>query len=641
MLESIRSHRRWLMFFLLALVFPSFVVTGIYGYSQMTAADAAVARLDGEPISPQELDNAQRQRMEQMRQAMGGNFDPKLFDNDAVRAATLESLLAERAVMREAARDHMAISPQRLQEVIASIPAFQQEGKFSYERYKSLLASQGRSEPQFEREVHDELLREQLLRAVSESAIAPQTVVDRLQRAVDEKREVREVRFAPADFAATVNPTEEQIKAYYETNRSAFQTPESMKVEYLVLSLDDAAAQIAVPEAELRGYYEQNLARYGEPEQRRASHILLTAGDGGSAKDKDGARKKAEELLAQLRKSPGDFDKLAREYSKDPGSAAKGGDLGFFRRGMMVKPFEDAAFAQKPGEIGDVVESDFGFHIIRVTEVKPAQAQPFEQVRGAIETEYRRAQAQKKFAEAAEQFTNLVYEQGDSLQAVADKLKLPLRTVDELTRAGLPAQPGQPQVFGPKLTQALFAEEAIRSKRSTEAIEIAPNMLAAARVLEHRPAAVRPLEQVAAEVRAAVIRREAAQLARAAGAEKLAALEKFSNDTGFGPPRPVTRVQAAGLPPAAVKAIMAVPAAKLPAYVGVELDGGGFAVFRVLSAQVPDAPDPQQRESLSRALTQQLGGADDLAYIDALKTKYKAEIVKPELRAARAEAGKK
>lgn len=641
MLESIRSHRRWLMFFLLALVFPSFVVTGIYSYSQMTEADSAVARIDGEPIRPQELDNAQRQRLEQMRQVMGGNFDPKLFDTDAVRAATLDALLAERAVMREAARDHMAVSPARLQEVIGSIPAFQQDGKFNYERYRSLLAAQGRSEPQFEREVHDELLREQLLRAVSESAIAPQTVIDRLQRAVDEKREVRELRFTPADFAAKVNPTDEQIKAYYEANRAAFQTPESMKVEYVVLSLDDAAAQIAVPEAELRGYYQQNQARYGEPEQRRASHILLTAGDGGSAKDKDGARKKAEELLAQLRTNPGDFEKLAREHSKDPGSAAKGGDLGFFGRGMMVKPFEDAAFAQKPGEIGNVVETDFGFHIIRVTEVKPAQAKPFEQVRGEIENEYRRAQAQKKFAEAAEQFTNLVYEQADNLQAVADKLKLPLRTLDNLTRAGLPAQPGQPQVFGPKLTQALFAEESIASKRNTEAIEVAPNMLAAARVLEHRPAAVRPLEQVAAEVRAAVVRQEAAKLARAAGTEKLAALEKFSNDTGFGPPRAVTRVQAEGLPPAAVKAIMAVPAAKLPAYVGAELDGGGFAVFRVLSAQVPDKPDPQQRDSLARALAQQLGGADDRAYIDALKAKYKVEILKPELRAARAEAAKK
>jgi peptidyl-prolyl cis-trans isomerase D len=632
MLESIRSHRRWLMFFLLALVFPSFVVTGIYSYSRMAEGDNAVARVDGEPITPQELDAAQRQRLDQMRQMMGANFDPKLLENDAVRAATLDSLIAERALMREAARDHMALGPQRLQEVIASIPAFQQDGKFNYEQYKTILNARGYTEQRFEREVHDELLREQLLRAVSASAVAPKTVQERLQRIIGEKRELRELRFTAAEFAAKVNPTDEALQAYYETHRSAFEMPERMKVEYVVLNLDDVAAQIAVPEAEARAYYEQNQARYGDPERRRASHILLTAGDGGTAKDKDGARKKAEELLVQLRKNPNDFDRLAREQSKDPGSASKGGDLGFFDRNMMVKPFSDAAFAQKPGEIGGVVESDFGFHIIRVTEVKPAQAKPFEQVRAEIEREYRRQQAQKKYAEAAEQFTNLVYEQADSLQAVAEKLKLKVQTVDNLTRAGLPASQGAPQIFGPKLTQALFAEESLKNKRNTEAVEVAPNLLAAARVLDYQPAAVRPLDEVRAAVRARVIEEEAAKLARAAGAEKLVALQKAPSDTGFSAPRSVTRTQAEGLSPAALKAIMAVPSDKLPAFVGAELAGGGYGVFHVLSAQVSEQTDAQQRESLAQALTQQLGSADDSAYLAALKAKYQAEVLKPELR---------
>jgi peptidyl-prolyl cis-trans isomerase D len=635
MLESIRTHRRWLMFFLLALVFPSFVVTGIYSYSSMSDASDAVARVDGDAITPQELDDAQRQRLDQMRQMMGADFDPKLFETDAVRAATLNALIGERALMREAARDHMVISPQRLQEVIATIPAFQQDGKFSYEQYKTLLNARGYNEQRFEREVHDELLREQLLRAVSGSALTPKSVQERVLQIVEEKREVREVRFDPAEFAAQVNPTDAALQAYYDARRSAFETPERMKVEYVVLNLDEVAAQIQVPEAEARAYYEQNQVRYGAPEQRRASHILLTIGEGGSAKDAAGARQKAEDLLAQLRKNPEAFSPLAREHSKDPGSASKGGDLGFFDRSMMVKPFSDAAFAQKPGAIGDVVESDFGLHLIRVTEVKPAQVKPFEQVRGEIEREYRRQQAQKQYAEAAEQFTNLVYEQADGLQAVAEKLKLRVQTVDALTRAGLPAAAGAPQIFGPKLTQALFAEDSLKSKRNTEAVEVGPNVLAAARVLDYQPAAVRPLDEVRAAVRARVVEEEAAKLARAAGAGKLAALEKAPSDAGFSAPRTVTRTRADGLPPAAVKAIMAVPAEKLPAYVGAELTGGGYAVFRVLSAQVPAAPAPQQRESLAQALQQQQGSADDSAYLEALKAKYKVEILKPELRAAR------
>jgi peptidyl-prolyl cis-trans isomerase D len=407
-----------------------------------------------------------------------------------------------------------------------------------------------------------------------------------------------------------------------------------VKVEYVMLTLDDVAAQIAAPEAELKAYYEQNKATYGQPEERRASHILLTAGEGGSASDKAGARKKAEELLAQLRKNPNDFAKLAREFSKDPGSASKGGDLGFFGRNMMVKAFEDVAFKLKPGEISDIVETDFGFHIIRVDEVKPATYKPFEAVRADIEREYRRQQAQKKFAEAVEQFTNIVYEQADSLKPVADKLKLQIQTADGITRDGLPARPGAPQIFTPRLVQALFSDDAIKKKRNTEAIEVAPNAFVSARVVEHRPAALRPLAEVRDQIRARVERQEAARLAREAGAAKLEALRKAPSDAGFSAARTISRAAPEGLPPAALAAIMGAPADKLPAFVGAELDGGAYAVFQVVSAKLPEKPDAERRRSQQRAWQQQVGVADELAYLAALKSKHKAQVVDPALKAA-------
>jgi peptidyl-prolyl cis-trans isomerase D len=242
-----------------------------------------------------------------------------------------------------------------------------------------------------------------------------------------------------------------------------------------------------------------------------------------------------------LRANPGEFDKLAREHSKDPGSAANGGDLGWFGRNMMVKPFEEAAFGLKEGQTSDIVESDFGFHIIRVTGVRGSQVKPFEQVRAEIDTALKREAASKRFAEVAEQFSNSVYEQPDSLQPIADRLKLTVQTIENVTRSGVPAKPGAPQIFGPRLIEALFSTESLSNKRNTEAIEVASNTLVSARVIEHRPAATRPLSEVQDDIRTRIEQRETARLAREAGEKKVTALQQSSSDAGFSAPRFVGR----------------------------------------------------------------------------------------------------
>lgn len=632
MFDSIRSHRRWLMIFLLVLVFPSFVFFGVQGYNQFVRDERAVARVAGQPISPEEFDAAQRNRLEQLRRMLGDNFDPKLFDTPAARAATLDALIAEKALARETERAHVAVSADRLREVIAAVPAFQQDGKFNYERYKTLLAAQGQSEQVFEGRVRADLVQQTLLRALADSAFVPRALAERLQQLTEEEREIRELRFRPEDFVREVTVGDEQIAAYYAANRAEFETPESVRAEYLVLTLDDVAAQISVPEAELRAYYEQNKSRYGQEEQRRASHILFTFGPDGSAADKEGARQLAERTLARLRANPGDFAKLAKELSKDAGSAANGGDLGFFTRNMMVKPFEEAAFKLKEGDLSDVVETEFGFHIIRVTGIRPAQVKPFEEVRAEIEREVRRQQAHKQYAEAAETFANTVYEQADSLQPAADKLKLKVQTIDNLTRQGVPAPRGAPQVFTARVIEALFAADSIKNRRNTEAIETGPSTLVAARVAEHRPAQLRPLPEVRDQIRQRVERREAARLTQQAGARKLAELKANPSTAGFDKPRSVSRSNPSGLPPEALKAVMQVPTDALPAFVGAELDGGAYGVFQVVSARMPAAAEPARREQLVQSLQQMLGNGDDVAYLEALKKKYKAEILRAELK---------
>jgi len=642
MFDSVRLHRRWLVIFLIVLVFPSFVFTGIYGYNEFVRGGDAIAEVDGEPITEAQLDEAHRERLERMRAMFGEQFDPRMFDGPGVRAATLDSLLSERALAREIQDAHLYVSEAQLRAVISAEPAFHVDGRFNYDRYRQLLAAQGLNEIAFEQRVRTGVARQKLMEAVAASAVVPASVSEHLRRLAEEQREVRELRFDPQHFRARVEVTEAQIQAYYEANQAGFRTAESMKVEYVVLTLDDAVKLLPpVTEADARAYYERNQARFGQDEQRRASHILLTAGEGGSAADRAGARRKAEELLARVRANPAEFVALAREHSRDPGSAAGGGDLGWFGRSMMVKPFEDAAFALQEGQISDIVETDFGFHIIRLTGVRGAEPRPFAEVRAQIETDLRREAAGKRFAELAEQFTNTVFEQPDSLRPVAERLKLTVHTFETLTRAGVPARPDSPQVFTPRVIESLFSPESIERRRNTEAIEVASNTLVSARVVEHRPQMVRPLAEVGAQIKARLDQQEAARLARAAGEQKLAELQKAASEAGFGATKTVSRVRAEGLPAAAINAIMRVPPAKLPAFVGADLDGDGYAVFRVQSSKMPEATDPAQAQAQARALAQMFGAADDAGFVAALRGKHDARVLRAAFKLGAAAEAKK
>ena len=627
MFDTIRSHRRWLMIFLTLLVFPSFVATGIYGYNRFMSDEQAVARIGGEAISPQQLENAHRERLDQVRQALGENFDPAMFDTPAGREASLNALLGDRALRKEAADSHLMIGENRLRQVIASIPAFQDEGKFSYDRYRTLLAAQGMNEAIFEQRLREDLARQALLDGVARSTIVPAALTDRLAALLQEARTVRERRFRPEDFIAQVTIGEDAIKAHYEANRAQFESKEDIDVQVLALTLDDVARQVSVPPAELQAYYEQNKASFAEPEQRRASHILLTVGDGGSAKDKEGARKLAQDLLARVRAKPDDFARLAQEYSKDPGSATKGGDLGLFGRGMMVKPFEEAAFSLKPGEVSEIVETEFGLHIIRVTEIKGGAVAPFEQVKGRIEATFRQQQAQKRFAEAAEQFTNIVFEQSDSLQPAADKLGLKIQTVASVTRDGVARGAPGAALLPSAAVQALFADDALNKKRNIAAVEVGASTLVSARVVEHRPARLRPIEEVGAQIRERLVREQAVRLAREAASSAADALRKAPAEAGFSPPRTVSRGQAEAMSPEALKEVMRIPADKLPAFVVADSAAGAQSVFWVLDSRRPDKTNPQALSQLRRGVEQQQAAADDQAYVAELKRKYKAQVV--------------
>ncbi|RZI41925.1 peptidylprolyl isomerase [Herbaspirillum sp. HC18] len=631
MFDFIRTHQRLMQFLLLLFIFPSFVFFGLEGYTRFRDADNAVAKVAGHSITQQELDAAQREQMERFRQMFGAQFDPKMLDTPEAKQNILDGLIAQRVIAAEAAKNHLSISDQVLQQNILATPGLTgADGKFDVERYKSLLAAQGMTPTGYEAQLRRELTLQQVGGAIQGTAFAPKTVANRLSDLNDQEREVQESLFKASDFVSKVKVSDEMLKTYYEKNGSQFEIPEQVKAEYVVLNSDAVAAQVSVSDADIKSYYEQNAKRFGQEEERRASHILIKADKNASAADKTAAKEKAEKLLAQLRKNPAEFAKLAKENSADTASAEQGGDLGYFSKGMTASPvLEEAAFKLKQGEISDVVQSEFGYHIVQLTGIKPGTVKSLDEVKGQIAAEIKKQLAAKKFSEMAEQFSNMVYEQSDSLKPVADKLHLKIETAAGLTRAPNPALAPTVPYNHPKFLAALFSDEAVKNKRNTEAVEVAPSVLVAGRVVEYKPVTKRPFEEVQAVVRERVTQAEAAALAKKAGEEKLAAVKSGGDAAGFSEAKLVSRVKQQNMRPEALMAIMKADTSKLPAYVGVELPGQGFGVYRINKVSQPATVDAARRQAEQQQIAGALAQQESFAYLEALKKKAKVEILHP------------
>lgn len=621
MFDFVRSHTRLFQGILVLLVFPSFVFFGVQGYSSFTdAANRKVAEVDGHGITQTEWDAAHQRNIERLRQQMP-NIDMKLLDSPAARAQTLEGLVRERVLLAAANELHLGVGDERLQRLFATDPQFAALRHPDGSVNRELLAAQGMTSEMFAQSLRQDLAMRQVMQGIGATAIAPKAVADASLDALLQRRQVQFQRFDAAAMQDKVHPSEAEIEAFYKANETMFRAPEQARIEYVVLDLQTLQKGVTVSDDELRRFYAENASRYTTAEERRASHILVKADKDMSAAERQKARAKADALLEQLRKSPGQFAELAKKNSDDPGSAERGGDLDYFGRGAMVKPFEDAVFAMKPGEISNVVDSDFGYHIIQLTGVRGGEKRPFEQVRSEIEAEVKKQLAQKRFAEAAEQFTNTVYEQPESLQPVIDKLKLEKHTA-LVQRTPAPGAVGA--LASAKLLEAVFADDALRNKRNTDAVEVGPNQLASARVLEHLPARTLPLAEVKDQVRARLVAEQAAALARKEGQTLLAQLRKDSALT-LPHSEAIGRTSAQQVPPQVIDAVLGADASKLPLPLGVDLGGQGYWVGKVMQVLPPDAA-PTDAQALQTQYAQAIAAAQMQAYFDALKKRYKVEI---------------
>jgi peptidyl-prolyl cis-trans isomerase D len=625
MFEFIRNHQRLMQFLLLLLILPSFVLVGVSSYNERSSNDG-VATVDGKKITQQEWESAQRRQLDQARQMMGEQFDQKLFDTPEAKQAVLDQLVADRAINAEIVRNHLTVSDAALQKAILAIQAFRKEdGTFDMDRYKAALAAQGMTPEMFDQRMRHDLAVQQLVGSVQQTAFAPRAVANRLSDINDEEREVQEQLFPAANYVSQVKVTDDMVKAYYDKNAALFQVPESVKADYVVFDSAAVEKQVNVSDAEVADAYSKNKARFTTPEQRTASHILINVKKGASAAEDAAAKAKAQSILDEVRKNPNDFAKIAKAQSQDPGSAELGGDLGVVQKGVFVKPVEDAIYGLKEGEVSGLVRSEFGYHIIKITKVVPESQKSLEAAKPEITAELKKAKMSAKYTELAETFRNTVYEQSDSLKPAADKLGLTVQTAEGLTRTPNPALGASP-VNTPKFLEAIFASDAVKNKRNTDAVEVAPGTLVAGHVVEFKPATKRPLADVEAAIRQRVTQEEAAKLARQAGEARLAAAKASGDAAGFGEAKAVTRTKQPPINETAAIAVLKADASKLPAYVGVDIPGVGYGVYRIGKVSQPAQPDVARRKQEAEQIGRAVGNAETYGFVEALKHKAKAKI---------------
>lgn len=612
MLQAFRTHKRWMMLIAMVFIIPSFVVTGIYSYNRMMDDSNDVAEIGGKTITLSDVDQAKRAQLDQLRQQLGQHFDPTMLDNQQANAMILDALLSERALQLQMLNDYVLVSEASAIDLIKSIPNFQRDGKFSPQAYQQFLNAVGKSDQMFVQELRRDMAQQLLQGGVTNSVIVNDTMARHVFTLMREQRKIETLTLKPEEFKADVKVSDKEIADYYAKHQEQFTVPENVDVQYVVFS-PEVFSDIQPSEEDIKGFYEQNLQRFQEPEQRRASHILVA----------DEAQAKT--LMEQLKKDPSRFATLAKAQSKDLGSAQNGGDLGWFGRGMMVPSFEKAVFENAKGALVGPVKSDFGYHIISVTDIKSAHTLSIKQAREQIIALYKQQAALRAFAEEAENFSNMVYEQSESLQPVMEKYALKAHVVKNVTRDYAD------DLLTKNVVSAIYAYDTLQDKRNTAAVEVARNTMVAARVIKHEAEKIRPLSEVKAQLKEQLIQEKAFNAAVAAGEAKVQELNKGARIAmRFADQGLVSRSEPKQVDYAVVEQAMRVVTDKLPVYTGVKTQDG-YVLIHVLGAVTPSVSDADVKAAKAE-LQHLYASVEYQAYMNGLKQRFEAKILKDEYR---------
>ena len=604
---------------ILALVLIPFALFGIDSYLNQAGNNLSIAKVDGYKIALPEYNRA----IENVRNRMmseGKKVDPAMFDSFEFKESVVDGLITKQLINNDIKKSQFKITDQQLSQYIIGMPDFQKDGKFSQELYDKVLQNNQLNPTKFEESIRNDLLIQQVRDGLQKLTFIPPNNLTETLKATSQQREVTVAEFKTKEYMAKANISEKDMQVFYDQNKSKFLAPEQVKAEFVVFSLTSILPSITVSEDDVKTFYKTNADKYQNQQQREASHILIAASKNAAPAEKAKAKAKTEDILSQIKKNPKQFEELATKYSQDPESAKKGGDLGAFGRGMMVKPFDDAVFSMKVNEISGIVESDFGYHIIKLTKVI-GEGGGFDSIKPQIKAELIYQKAQDKYAALAEDFSNKVYEQSSSLDVVSKKFNLPIQKTDWISR-------NESDKFfkNEALMNALYSKESIKDRRNTEAIEVTPNNLISARVVDYKAQSTKPFAEVKKSIEDYLKFEAAKKLVATEGEAALKSVADASRKIDWQATVLVDRKNTKGLSQAVTNHAYKMPTDKLPSYSGFVDGNNGYVIVKVSKVAFPNDDNEENKKEFASSYTEALSSEYLSAYLKGLKAKSSVSV---------------
>jgi len=627
MLQSIRERAQGVVaWFIVILISVPFALFGINSYLG-GGSELVAATVNGQDITQREFENGYRDFRENLRQRLGDNYRPEMIDEAELRREVLQLMVRNNLLMQKSEELGLRVGDDLVKRVIASLPGFQVDGRFSQDAYERGVRLQGLTPAGFEQQIRRGLVSEQLSKAVTGSEFTTSSELQSLVQLRLQQRDFEYLILPAENFLSGVEVSDEAVEAYYAAHQNDYMAPERIKIRYIDLDVAGIAKSLSADDETLQAYYNQNQSLYKTAEQRRASHILIAVDEGSDEAAIAQARSEAQAVLERVRGGE-DFAAVAKAVSQDPGSAEEGGDLGFFETGVMEPTFDRAVFNLQPGEISDLVRTPFGFHIIKLTEIRESSGKSFEEVRDEVAQAYLKTEAERLFYGYAEQLGNIAYEESHSLQPAADALGIEPKESDWITRDGAEGILGAPKVIA-----AAFSEDVLISGNNSEAIELNPEHVMVLRVVDHEEAAIRPLDQVKQAIRDKLRVEKAIERADREGAEWVARLSQGETLAAVAAekgvviePRKVVSRDERDIPADLLKHLFLMPRPEGagPVYGQLALASGDLALIAlhaVTDGTLADANDLGGEAALNNALTRSRGKS----YFQHLQGNLRAE----------------
>jgi len=617
MLEQIRNRTQttFAKVILVIIIIP-FALFGIDSYLSSVGNVIHIASVNEELITAKSLQEAENQ----FKARQDESTDPKMFESVEFKKAVLDQLITTKLINQEIKNSGFYISNSQVGTYIAGMREFQKNGKFSQDQYDEILKINNLSPKKFDDKIKSDLGTQQVKDSLRKLSFVPKDKIQDLVNLAYQKRDVSIYELKQDDFKDKIDLSDSALKKVYEESKSSFMRPDQVKIKFIIYSVAGIVPNIKVANKEVKDYFTNNINRYQTDQQRRAKHILFTVrADLTDSQVKEIANK-AQNVLNEIKKNPKSFKKNAKEYSQDTESSKNGGDLGFFSRGDMTKVFEDTVFSMSKNQISELIKTEFGFHIVMLTDIKGEEVK-FESVKNQIKGELIFNKALGEFGSNAEDFSNTVYEQSESLQQAATKFSLKIEDSEWLS-----FESAKKFFNNEAFAQAIFDKYAIDEKKNIAAIEASPNNLVAARVVDFRPSTAKSFEEVKVSIKEFLIEAESQKLLLAAGAKLIKDVKSKERAVDWIDQLEVDRIDRKGLSDPIINAIFKMDDRKLPEYTGLYDSRGEFIVIQLNKVTTETVEDKDSIDTYYNEYISMIQEEIDFSFISDLKAKADIDI---------------